>query len=225
MHHAHAQEGPHALPRRPRRADPHRACGSSASSTSCSRPRRRAATCRSWRGCSSSCCSRRSARSPGWSPAGRGTRSHERPSRTPRRAIPEYDRPNRYVPSNPDDDEEFLAGLRKRAEEQRRRARDAAARAGRHAGGVTRAPAAAPDFRYWTGDPPTPRVRSPLAALLTAAACDAGSAAELADAVPRTDAGVDHGRVHRRPTPPARRPASAPGRFPGQPRPRRRSAR
>ena len=37
----------------------------------------------------------------------------------------EYDRPNRFVPSNPDDDEEFLAGLRKRAEEQRRRARDA----------------------------------------------------------------------------------------------------
>lgn len=38
---------------------------------------------------------------------------------------PEYDRPNRFVPSNPDDDEEFLAGLRKRAEEQRRRAREA----------------------------------------------------------------------------------------------------
>lgn len=37
---------------------------------------------------------------------------------------PEYDRPGRYVPTNPDDDEEFLAGLRARAEEQRRRARD-----------------------------------------------------------------------------------------------------
>jgi len=37
---------------------------------------------------------------------------------------PEYDRPNRYRPTNPDDDEEFLAGLRKRAEEQRRRARE-----------------------------------------------------------------------------------------------------
>jgi len=41
--------------------------------------------------------------------------------------FPEYDRPGRYVPSNPDDDEEFLAGLRKRAEEQRRRARDQSA--------------------------------------------------------------------------------------------------
>jgi len=38
--------------------------------------------------------------------------------------FPEYDRPGRYVPSNPDDDEEFLAGLRKRAEDQRRRARE-----------------------------------------------------------------------------------------------------
>jgi hypothetical protein len=34
------------------------------------------------------------------------------------------ERPRR-VPTNPDDDEEFLAGLRKRAEEQRRRAREA----------------------------------------------------------------------------------------------------
>jgi hypothetical protein len=40
------------------------------------------------------------------------------------RRYPEYDRPGRYVPTNPDDDEEFLAGLRKRAEEQRRRARE-----------------------------------------------------------------------------------------------------
>jgi hypothetical protein len=39
--------------------------------------------------------------------------------------FPEYDRPGRYVPTNPDDDEEFLAGLRRRAEEQRRRAREA----------------------------------------------------------------------------------------------------
>jgi hypothetical protein len=38
--------------------------------------------------------------------------------------FPEYDRPGRHVPSNPDDDDEFLAGLRKRAEEQRRRARE-----------------------------------------------------------------------------------------------------
>jgi hypothetical protein len=45
-----------------------------------------------------------------------------RPRATSR--FPEYDRPNRYVASNPDDDEEFLASLRKRAEEQRRRARE-----------------------------------------------------------------------------------------------------
>jgi TM2 domain-containing membrane protein YozV len=32
--------------------------------------------------------------------------------------------PTRRVPTNPDDDEEFLAGLRLRAEEQRRRARE-----------------------------------------------------------------------------------------------------
>ncbi|HEU5006360.1 MAG TPA: PLD nuclease N-terminal domain-containing protein [Jatrophihabitantaceae bacterium] len=34
-------------------------------------------------------------------------------------------RPRKSRPTNPDDDEEFLAGLRARAEEQRRRARDA----------------------------------------------------------------------------------------------------
>jgi hypothetical protein len=38
--------------------------------------------------------------------------------------FPEYDRP-RQVPANPDDDEAFLAGLRARAEEQRRRAKQA----------------------------------------------------------------------------------------------------
>lgn len=37
---------------------------------------------------------------------------------------PEYDRPNRRVASNPDDDEEFLRGLRERAEQQRREYRD-----------------------------------------------------------------------------------------------------
>jgi hypothetical protein len=35
--------------------------------------------------------------------------------------------PRRSRPTNPDDDEEFLAGLRARAEEQRRRAREAQA--------------------------------------------------------------------------------------------------
>ena len=38
--------------------------------------------------------------------------------------FPEYDRPGRHVPANPDDDAEFLAGLRRRAEEQRRRAKE-----------------------------------------------------------------------------------------------------
>lgn len=36
--------------------------------------------------------------------------------------FPEYDRPGRHVAANPDDDAEFLRGLRARAEEQRRRA-------------------------------------------------------------------------------------------------------
>jgi hypothetical protein len=36
--------------------------------------------------------------------------------------------PTRRAPTNPDDDEEFLAGLRLRAEEQRRRAREQAER-------------------------------------------------------------------------------------------------
>ncbi|NMO00225.1 PLDc_N domain-containing protein [Gordonia sp. TBRC 11910] len=38
--------------------------------------------------------------------------------------FPEYDRPGRYVPADPEADREFLEGLRARAEEQRRRARD-----------------------------------------------------------------------------------------------------
>ncbi|MEU0564861.1 PLD nuclease N-terminal domain-containing protein [Nonomuraea sp. NPDC005983] len=35
---------------------------------------------------------------------------------------PEYDRPGRFVATNPDDDEEFLRRCRERAEEQRRNA-------------------------------------------------------------------------------------------------------
>jgi hypothetical protein len=54
----------------------------------------------------------------------RGTASHGTRSR-----FPEYDRPGRYVPANPDDDEEFLASLRVRAEEQRRRAEEEKRRA------------------------------------------------------------------------------------------------
>jgi hypothetical protein len=58
---------------------------------------------------------RESLRPNGRGPAPRGTGSR----------YPEYDRPGRYVPTNPDDDEAFLASLRARAEEQRRRAREA----------------------------------------------------------------------------------------------------
>lgn len=43
----------------------------------------------------------------------------------PRAAADAPGRPQQRRPLNPDDDEEFLAGLRARAEEQRRRAREA----------------------------------------------------------------------------------------------------
>ena len=39
-------------------------------------------------------------------------------------AYPEYDRPGRFVPTNPDDDAEFLRKVRERAEEQTRRAKE-----------------------------------------------------------------------------------------------------
>lgn len=56
------------------------------------------------------------------------------PTRDPVAAkYPEYDRPGRYVATNPDDDEAFLAGLRARVEEQRRRAQEAAPEAAREA--------------------------------------------------------------------------------------------
>ncbi|WP_327090597.1 PLD nuclease N-terminal domain-containing protein [Nonomuraea sp. NBC_01738] len=42
--------------------------------------------------------------------------------RPPASRFPEYDRPGRFVASNPDDDEAFLRQLRERAEEQRRNA-------------------------------------------------------------------------------------------------------
>jgi hypothetical protein len=42
--------------------------------------------------------------------------------------FPEYDRPGRAVPQNPDDDEAFLRTLRERAEEQRKRAAEQARR-------------------------------------------------------------------------------------------------
>jgi hypothetical protein len=43
--------------------------------------------------------------------------------------FPEYDRPGRAVPQNPDDDEAFLRGLRERAEQQRRKAEEERRRA------------------------------------------------------------------------------------------------
>lgn len=57
-----------------------------------------------------------------WLVAGRrqGPSQREYRSTTPARAYPEYDRPNRAVPSRPDDDEAFLAQVRARAEAQRR---------------------------------------------------------------------------------------------------------
>jgi hypothetical protein len=46
-----------------------------------------------------------------------------------------FDRPARHIPTNPDDDEEFLAGLRRRAEEQRRRAKEQGDKDGGISGG------------------------------------------------------------------------------------------
>jgi hypothetical protein len=61
-----------------------------------------------------------------WLVAGRPwNRAELNSPQSPRRPLSRYapvERAGR--PSNPDDDEEFLAGLRKRAEEQRRRARE-----------------------------------------------------------------------------------------------------
>ena len=39
-------------------------------------------------------------------------------------AYPEYERPGRFVPTNPDDDAEFLRKVRERAEEQTRKAKE-----------------------------------------------------------------------------------------------------
>jgi Phospholipase_D-nuclease N-terminal len=48
-----------------------------------------------------------------WQPAGQ--------ARDPNGAFPEYDRPGRAAPANPDDDEQFLRNVRERADAQRRR--------------------------------------------------------------------------------------------------------
>ncbi len=52
-----------------------------------------------------------------WEPRG------EAPTRL-QRQFPEYDRPGRHIATNPDDDEAFLRQVRKRADEQRKRAED-----------------------------------------------------------------------------------------------------
>jgi hypothetical protein len=62
-----------------------------------------------------------------WLVAGKNygkTATAARSTSGPASRYPEYDRPGRHVPGNPDDDEVFLASLRLRAEEQRRRARE-----------------------------------------------------------------------------------------------------
>ena len=55
-----------------------------------------------------------------WLVAGRNWQKSAAASGPPSRH-PEYNRPGRAVASNPDDDEQFLRGLRERADEQRRR--------------------------------------------------------------------------------------------------------
>jgi len=57
-----------------------------------------------------------------WLVAGRNWPGNNSLSRKANRdsEFPEYDRPGRFVPSNPDDDEAFLRQLRERAEQQRR---------------------------------------------------------------------------------------------------------
>ncbi|HJQ44530.1 MAG TPA: PLD nuclease N-terminal domain-containing protein [Jatrophihabitantaceae bacterium] len=58
-----------------------------------------------------------------WLVAGRNWQSSGARGQQPRgrgAAFPEYDRPGRYVPTNPDDDDEFLRQIRQRADEQRR---------------------------------------------------------------------------------------------------------
>jgi hypothetical protein len=55
-----------------------------------------------------------------WLIAGRNWQNSARPARGAGGAFPEYDRPGRHIPQNPDDDAEFLAGVKLRAEAQRR---------------------------------------------------------------------------------------------------------
>jgi hypothetical protein len=57
-----------------------------------------------------------------WLAAGRPLRTVRPAGSSAASRYPEYDRPGRAIPSNPDDDEDFLRQVRARAEEQRRRA-------------------------------------------------------------------------------------------------------
>jgi phospholipase D-like protein len=58
-----------------------------------------------------------------WLVAGHPWASRDTAPRTrAAREFPEYDRPGRHVAANPADDEEFLRGLRERAEAQRQKA-------------------------------------------------------------------------------------------------------
>jgi hypothetical protein len=57
-----------------------------------------------------------------WLIAGRAWEPRAAPQTRLQREFPEYDRPGRHIPVNPDDDEAFLRQIRARAEEQRRRA-------------------------------------------------------------------------------------------------------
>ena len=66
-----------------------------------------------------------------WLVAGRpvsGARAGGLPYKGNTGRFPEYDRPGRAMPQNPDDDETFLRNLRERAEEQRKRAAEQARR-------------------------------------------------------------------------------------------------
>jgi phospholipase D-like protein len=57
-----------------------------------------------------------------WLVAGHAWEPRKAPPTGIQRAFPEYDRPGRHIPLNPDDDEAFLRQIRARADAQRQRA-------------------------------------------------------------------------------------------------------
>jgi Phospholipase_D-nuclease N-terminal len=57
-----------------------------------------------------------------WLVAGHSWDARTPPPSASARAFPEYDRPGRHIPANPDDDEAFLRQVRARAEAQRQQA-------------------------------------------------------------------------------------------------------